>query len=114
MNEVKNLHGQQGKYDLMFKGQKIAFDVRPSGLDAFLLEYYGTYQVPEHLKGIMPGRYHIACRLITLKWWEKLFGVSLEKKLGKETRKFNADMKRSFEISGRVEGIKDALNHETL
>ena len=102
-----------GKYDLMYKGKKFFFDISPYG-EGYKIEYQMEVAVPEFMQGIMPNRVHATCKLVVLKWWEKLLGFDLDKKLKKEAKKFHSKLKEGFERSNHAENLRDLLNHETL
>lgn len=80
---------QNGKYDLIYKGRTLFFRVSPHG-DGVEVSYVERIKfgdtLPDFLKGMVGNGDEITERTVAgtcfhLKWWEKLIGITLKRKV---------------------------------
>lgn len=105
LKEVKQLRETKSKHDIQYKGKTFHLKIDPCD-HGVVVEYYEKIPLEKLLPG--PLRHMVqdsgktqdipvVTHHVHLKWWEKLFGMKLEKKA----------MKRVQKIKNRFNAIKE-------
>lgn len=114
MTVVTALHKSKSKFDFVHKGIPLQFDVEPStkGVHvAFLRDMKLKDMMPEALlpmfgRGRDPEEVveqkAVAHQYITLKWWEKFIGITLEKKVTKWATTVRDEWAKSETIADQI------------
>ena len=114
MTVVAPLHKTKSKFDFVYKGKTLHFEIDPQAdgvLVAFVTDVKLREVIPEHLQSIMArgqdlddvvGRKAISQKHIKLHIWEKIFGITLEKKVSVWAKRTQEEYRKSEDIAEKI------------
>lgn len=120
LKPITPLRETKSKYDLVIDGKMFRFQVMPckgGGIDvAYVMEAKLKDMVPDFIRKIIPGPEDdqiihdiVGHECLSIKWWEKAIGITLEKKAENWAIKQRKELERRAAAKNEAERIRQTI-----
>ena len=112
LSVVQPLKKTESKYDIVWKGTTFKLDAKPCrhGLELY---YVATQEPPKDLPAFLAQLTSSAkivdAEHVSLRWWDKLLGRTIESKAKKATEKMRARLFEKMRRTDEAERIRQSL-----
>lgn len=114
MENVVPLHDKKSKFDFTHKGELVRFEIVPAHGHMDIM-YFIEKEIDHPFTGSkMKHRERLFHRCVELKWYEKIVGMTYEKKILKEVRKYRKFVAEVEAAEKLGQDISEALEKAEL